>query len=369
MSKIKILYVVSTLKRTGPTSQLLGIINNLDKDKFEASVLTLSPEPSDSRKNEYDDSNIKVDSLNMKRLNFMLFGKYKINKYIQKKKYDIIHTQGVRADGVISKLNYKEKHIMTIRNYVYDDYVAKFGNLLGNILAKSGLRAMKKCKYPVCCSKTLQAKYNQLLNKDFLVVQNGVSLENYSPIKDIDKKIQLRKKLGLPESKKIFISVGNLIERKDPITIIKAFNKVNNNDAVILFLGDGPLMENCKNISNQNIILKGKVSNVNDYLQASDCFISSALSEGLPNSVLEAAATGLELILSDIPQHKEIFEKKGDLSAFFSVKDFKDLKNKIKNSLESNFNKEEEMVTLVKANFSTKIMSRKYQELYVELYK
>ena len=43
--KIKILYVVSTLRQSGPTNQLKGIISNLDKRKYEALVLTLSPEP------------------------------------------------------------------------------------------------------------------------------------------------------------------------------------------------------------------------------------------------------------------------------------------------------------------------------------
>ena len=45
----KILYIVSTLERCGPTNQLSYIIKYLDKSKFEPMVLTLSPEPKEDR--------------------------------------------------------------------------------------------------------------------------------------------------------------------------------------------------------------------------------------------------------------------------------------------------------------------------------
>lgn len=39
----KVLYIVSTLRETGPTNQLFGIISNLNKNDYNPVILTLSP--------------------------------------------------------------------------------------------------------------------------------------------------------------------------------------------------------------------------------------------------------------------------------------------------------------------------------------
>jgi len=41
----KILYLVSSLKKSGPTNQLSYIIKYLDRTKFSPTILTLSSEP------------------------------------------------------------------------------------------------------------------------------------------------------------------------------------------------------------------------------------------------------------------------------------------------------------------------------------
>ena len=56
----------------------------------------------------------------------------------------------------------------------------------------------------------------------------------------------------------------------------------------------------------ENILFEGNVNNVPEYLNIADYYISASKAEGLPNSVLEAGCMGLQLILSDIPEHKEI---------------------------------------------------------------
>ena len=75
----KILYIVSSLKKSGPTNQLSYIIKYLDKSKFSPTVLTLSAEPDDSMmeyfQNELD---VKIDSLKLSRVQGILKGVSKI---------------------------------------------------------------------------------------------------------------------------------------------------------------------------------------------------------------------------------------------------------------------------------------------------
>ncbi|MGG1687212.1 glycosyltransferase [Pseudalkalibacillus sp. NRS-1564] len=187
-NKISILYVVSTLRQSGPTNQLLGIVSNLDESKYDAHVLTLSSEPNNTRINDFINSNVKVTSLNLSRLEYQLKGKQSLKKYISKFNPDVIHTSGVRADTVVSKLDISQKHCMTVRNYAYDDYIAKFGSFVGKITAKSSIESMKRCEYVVCCSKTLKDMYMKILPQELFVVQNGVNTTKFKPA-NIEKKL------------------------------------------------------------------------------------------------------------------------------------------------------------------------------------
>ena len=72
---MKILYVVSTLKRSGPVIVLSNIIKYLDKNRFEPIVLT-SPEPKESMKKYFEnDLNTKVETLGLGRVQSLFVAK------------------------------------------------------------------------------------------------------------------------------------------------------------------------------------------------------------------------------------------------------------------------------------------------------
>src|SRR5690554_5345172 len=122
----KILYVVSTLKSSGPTNQLFNVINHLDRSQYEPHLITLSPEPADSRWKKFQDIKVKLFSLNLSRVKGMLFAKTELRKIIKIIRPDIMRTQGIRADAIVSSLEMKIPHVATIRNFAPDDYISKF---------------------------------------------------------------------------------------------------------------------------------------------------------------------------------------------------------------------------------------------------
>lgn len=65
----------------------------------------------------------------------------------------------------------------------------------------------------------------------------------------------------------------------------------------------------------------GWVASPEDVLEQAGCFVNPSEGEGLPNTVLEAAAYGLPLILSDIPVHRQIAEAVGMSEYLFPVGD------------------------------------------------
>lgn len=360
----KILYIVSTLKKSGPIIVLANIVKYLDRDKYEPIILTLSPEPKDSMQEYFENElNVKVNTLGLSRLKGLFLAKNYINKFIKENHISIVHSHGFRADGLLSKIAGIQS-VSTLHNYPYFDYAMTYGKLKGYIMAKLHLNYLKNIKIPLACSKSISnmLKNNKLYNIDYL--QNGTDTQRFM---NLNKK-ELRKKLGINKDINLFISVGHLTRRKDPLTLINAFKIANLKNSKLIFLGDGNLKQDCLNSINENIEIVGSVSNVHEYLGASDYFVSASLAEGLPNTVLEAMACGLPCILSNIPPHSEIQEINIDSSLLFETKNVKDLSDKLKEIITKDYevmkNASKEIIF---NNLSAEIMSKNYQKIYERL--
>lgn len=125
-----------------------------------------------------------------------------------------------------------------------------------------------------------------------------------------DKKLS-RKTLLLPETKKIFIWVGNLDANKDPMCLMhamQAYFQTHQNWLLYMFYNKTDLLEEVsefvtKNKLDQNIILKGKLDNqqLEDWYNAADYFVSCSHSEGSGVALAESMACGCVPIVSDIP--------------------------------------------------------------------
>jgi len=364
----KILYVVSNLRKSGPTTVLYNLIKNLDRDKFLPVIVTVINETEKTRIDDFRKLNVEIFTLGLTHKNFLFISKKKIKRLITPYAPDIVHSHSLYADYLIARIEKYVKHISTIHSYVYEDYISKHGILLGLFMSLLAMQAIKRTDRVICCSYSLRKKYEKKSSKNMYVIQNGFDFDMFDNRSNLTKQ-ELHNELKLHNDKMVFIMVGSLSKRKDPLTVIKAFleSKYSSNGLLVI-LGDGDLYTECLSYLNDNILILGYMENVVEYYMAADVFVSASISEGLPNTVLEAGAFGLKMILSDIPEHKEIFGviPQNDDIKFFEVCNICDCKRCF-SDIRDNETHSYVISQHIRENFSAKKMTVKYEELYNSL--
>ncbi len=362
---LKVVYLLSTLEATAPVKQLFYIVKYLDRNGFEPFVVTLSPEKERSYKELFLKEGAEVISLERSRVEGAFLNRFLLKRILKKLNPDIVHSQGHRANMLLSGFS-EYKRVVTLRANPFKDYAFSYGKITGKFLAERELKAVLSFDRVVCVSKSLADTVYEKSGKKVEYIYNGLDFSLYE--EEFDKE-ELRERLNLPSDKKIFSVVGNLIEGKDPKTVIEAFKLLNRNDFYLVFLGEGELLRECERLSEGRADFRGFVKNVKDYLHASDYLISASLSEGMPNAVLEALSCGLGVVLSDISPHKEIVGG-GYFGEIFETKNPSDLKNKILKMLNKDYEKVSyEAKRRVREDFDAKKNSFKYQKLYEEVVK
>lgn len=359
-----ILYIVSRLRPSGPTNQLYYILKHLEEN-FNAKVLTLSPEPEDTELPRFRELGVDYETLGLSRWEGLLYGPKRLRQVANEYNPDIVHTQGIRADTLSALFLSEYPRITTIRNYPYDDYPAKFGTIQGEAMAVEHTQMYRRIDYPVACSQTI-ANLMRPHGIDAKPIQNGVDTEKFSPVDNSEKR-RLRNHLNIPESKTVFISVGSLIPRKNPTYVIEGFQRSDIEDGMLLMLGDGPVRKECERLAarNNRVRLEGWKDSVIEYLGAADYFVSASSSEGLPNTVLEALAVGLPVILSDIEPHQEILQQNPFVGFDFGIENSYFLARLLESVINEDYSSRSSAArSVILENFSSNEMSNQYRQHY-----
>lgn len=140
-------------------------------------------------------------------------------------------------------------------------------------------------------------------NKPFTVVNNGVDTEKFAFC--AKKRNAIRKQYGF-EGRKVIGHVGYFSEVKNHRWIIEVFRSLleKDKDYRLLLIGDGELRGEIEEKAKDygilgNITFTGNINNVDELLNAMDLVLMPSLFEGLPLTLIEQQANGLQCVCSD----------------------------------------------------------------------
>ncbi len=128
-----------------------------------------------------------------------------------------------------------------------------------------------------------------------------------------EEKAEKRKELGIADSEKLIISVGELETRKNHSTAIKAFAKCALPDAKLIICGVGSQREKIEKVIAEcnlqdKVFLLGYRYDIRELCHSSDAFLFVTYQEGLSVALMEAMSVGLPLIISKIRGNVDLVE-------------------------------------------------------------
>lgn len=162
-------------------------------------------------------------------------------------------------------------------------------------------------------------------NEDYLVAQSfrakrvfkvngiGVDITEFISHPQPD---YLRKEFSLTENDKVLLSVGELIPRKNHITVIKAVREMKNEHVHYFIAGDGRLIDKLNDYVQRAGIGKqihflGYRTDINSLCNAADIFVLPSLQEGLSVALMEAMACGKPVVASKIRGNVDLIDSDG----------------------------------------------------------
>jgi glycosyltransferase involved in cell wall biosynthesis len=140
------------------------------------------------------------------------------------------------------------------------------------------------------------------------VVANGLPVEHFRP--DPKTRAALRQELGI-EDQFVWLAVGRFEAPKDYPNLVDAIRRSPSQRDIFLIAGDGPLRVEIERLAakqgvSHRVRFLGIRTDVPALMTAADAYVMSSAWEGLPMVLLEASASALPIVATDVGGNCEI---------------------------------------------------------------
>jgi glycosyltransferase involved in cell wall biosynthesis len=379
--KVKIAYVITRLERGGSPDVVLSLFQHLDEKRFDKYLIygptNNFPPCFDAIKQAYKDRIIFLPSL-VRSINpvkdFIAFN-FLLN-FFKKQKMQIVHTHTSKA-GFVARLAAKFARVPIIihtpHGHVFYGYFNLVMNKLIILLERMLARITDKIITLTEAGKADHVRFKIADADKFVPIYCGINLEKFLHA-SVDKNL-LKERLAIKEK-----FVVGTVSRLDPVKgvqyFIKAAKLISERivDVKFVIVGDGKEKKRLIKLAHalgikDKILFLGFSDNVEQILRVFDVFVLSSLNEGLGRAILEAMASGVAVVATNVGGVPSIINDQEN-GILVGSKDFKMIAGGVIHLLENEDLRKtiiKNALSGVKAKFKEEIMFEKTFNLYDEL--
>lgn len=207
------------------------------------------------------------------------------------------------------------------------------------------------------------------------VIHNGVDSRRF--FSNPEARARVRSELGVPDNGFCLGCVGNLLPVKDHMTLLQTLGALSERriDWRLLLVGEGPERSRLEEFVSahpqwsERVIFLGSSNRVPDLLNAMDVYVLPSIAEGISNSLLEAMATGLPVVVTITGGNPEVVVD-GESGLLFPVGSGEQLAGhllRLEGRRELRLQLGQRAVQRIHERFSIDSMAQKYEQLYESL--
>ncbi|WP_337870538.1 glycosyltransferase [Meiothermus sp.] len=303
----RIVFVITTLGMGGAETQLVRLATGLKGRGWQVSVVSLIPMEYIAK--NLEQAQIPAISLSMKPGSPDPRAVLVLARYLREQKPQIVHTHMVHANllGRVARLLVPVPVLISTAH---------------NVNEGSRWREIAYRLTDPLCDLTTQVSQAGLeryvdvgaVPKDKIrFVPNGINSLEFSPNPQL--RARLRGELGW-EEQFIWLAVGRFAEAKDYPNMMQAFARVHalRPEARLMIAGLGEQMKAIQQLAqtlglDQAVRFLGLRKDVAALMNAADGYVMSSAWEGLPMVLLEAASTGLPMVVTDVGGNREVVQE------------------------------------------------------------
>ncbi len=304
-----VVYLLHSLGRGGTENGVVNLLNRMDHDRFRFTIALVQRERSMLERVER--AGVDVVTVGKRWGNDPLFP-IKLTQLFRKLKPDLVHTRGFACiEGIPAA------RLAGVPAIVHSEHGRDVDEAHR---MKPRRAALRRILYPM--ADVVMTVSDELRNSILAQVKtnpgklvclpNGVDLERF---RAMPTAAASRRLLGLPETGLMIGSVGRHDPVKDYGSLLRAFARLRTDHAGLglVLCGDGPQHAALRDAATalgvaDDVHFLGFRDDIANVLSAIDLFVLPSLTEGMSNALLEAMASGLPCVATEVGGNGEILE-------------------------------------------------------------
>lgn len=300
---IRVLQVFMGMNMGGAESMIMNLYRKINRSEIQFDFIVHT-----DKKCDYDEEILELGGkiynapkLNWK--NYSVYVKWWENFFKENDEYKLIHGH-VRSVASIYLRIAKKNGLTTIIHSHSMSSGTRFASIGKKILRKSMISVSD---YLFSCSKNAGEWFygrENCSNPNFKILKNAIDTKKF--LFDCRLRESYREEYNI-SNKLVIGHIGSFRVPKNHDFLLDVFKAIydRRNDAVLMLVGDGELKGKIEKkvkryCLEKNVIFAGLRTDIPGLLSAMDVLVFPSLWEGLPVTLIEAQASGLPCVISDV---------------------------------------------------------------------